>query len=227
VSKLCSAVETTAKSRATIVRQVYICLWVLFVWARDADNVEGLYRASEFAILHAWNLISDDISKSSKIAEEIRVTFSELVALHFLVWDELLDKKILPISGTRHAVSTAVDSIAAVDVNIKLFEVLGRGRAGGECCRRQARNGKDDRALSHEPADLPVVQALGSLPLHPSRHLRVRRGALHHLERQMTVMLRLLGELQDRLDITSREDPALLDRLQRELDPRQLMQSLR
>jgi hypothetical protein len=43
----------------------------------------------------------------------------------------------------------------------------------------------------------------------------------------MTVMLRLLGELQDRLDITSREDPALLDRLQRELDPRQLMQSLR
>jgi uncharacterized membrane protein len=48
-----------------------------------------------------------------------------------------------------------------------------------------------------------------------------------HQERQMTVVLRLLGEVQDRLDIASREDPALLDRLQKELDPRQLMQSLR
>ena len=48
-----------------------------------------------------------------------------------------------------------------------------------------------------------------------------------HLERQMTVMLRLLGEVQDRLDITSREDPALLERLQHELDPEQLLQSLR
>jgi uncharacterized membrane protein len=48
-----------------------------------------------------------------------------------------------------------------------------------------------------------------------------------HLERQMTVMLRLLSEVQGGLDIPSRVDPALLDRLQNELDPKQLMQSLR
>jgi hypothetical protein len=48
-----------------------------------------------------------------------------------------------------------------------------------------------------------------------------------HLERQITVMLRLLGEVEDRLDIASREDPALLDRLQRELDPGQRLQSQR
>ena len=41
----------------------------------------------------------------------------------------------------------------------------------------------------------------------------------------MTIMLRLLGEVQERLDIASREDPALLDRRRRELDPRQLMQA--
>jgi hypothetical protein len=125
VRELCSAAETTAKDRATIVRQVYICLWVLFVLARDADNVEGPYRASEFAILHAWKLICDDVNKRSRITEEISATFSELVTLHFLIWDELLDKKILPVAGIRHAVSTAVHG-AAVDVNIKLFEVLGR-----------------------------------------------------------------------------------------------------
>jgi hypothetical protein len=130
VRKLCSAAETTPKDRITIVRQVYICLWVLFVWARDADNVEGPYRASEFAILHAWKLICGDVTKRSRIAGEISASFSELVTLHFLIWDELLDKKILPVAGTRHAVSTAVDA-AAVDVNIKLFEVLGRAALRG------------------------------------------------------------------------------------------------
>jgi hypothetical protein len=125
VRRLCSAAETTPKGRITIIRQLYICLWVLFVWARDADNVEGPYRASEFAILHAWKLICDDLSKRSRIAEQISATFCELVTLHFLIWEELLDKKILPLAGTRHAISTAVDA-AAVDVNIKLFEVFGR-----------------------------------------------------------------------------------------------------
>ena len=43
----------------------------------------------------------------------------------------------------------------------------------------------------------------------------------------MSAMLRLLGEVQERLDIANREDPALMERLQRDLDPRQLMQSLR
>jgi uncharacterized membrane protein len=48
-----------------------------------------------------------------------------------------------------------------------------------------------------------------------------------HQERQLTVMLRLLGEVQAKLHVASREDAGLLDRLQDELDPRQLMQSLR
>ena len=157
VRQLCSAAETTAKDRATIVRQVYICLWVLFVWARDADNVEGPYRAIEFAILHTWKLICDDLNKRSRIAEEISATFSELVTLHFLIWEELLDKKILPVAGTRHAVSAAVDA-AAVDVNIKLFEVLVAShcvasgssgpRAGATCYHAFAQIGTNRRRVS-------------------------------------------------------------------------------
>lgn len=48
-----------------------------------------------------------------------------------------------------------------------------------------------------------------------------------HLERQMTVTLRLLSEMQDKLEVVSREDPDLLDQLQHELDPKQLVQGLR
>lgn len=48
-----------------------------------------------------------------------------------------------------------------------------------------------------------------------------------HLERQMTMMLRLLREVQEGLQIPTGQDPRVLDRLQRNLDPQQLMQSIR
>lgn len=126
VSAICGAKGTTLRQRATIVRQVYICLWVLFVWARDAGNVEGAYRASEFAILQVWNLIRGDIPETGKNAEQIRIAFGELVGLNHAIWDELIGKKVLPFVDAKHAVSVAVDSPAATDVSLKLFETLSR-----------------------------------------------------------------------------------------------------
>jgi hypothetical protein len=41
IRRLCAVTDTSARQRATIVHQLYICLWVQFVWARDAGNVEG------------------------------------------------------------------------------------------------------------------------------------------------------------------------------------------
>ncbi|MBN9145696.1 MAG: chemotaxis protein [Novosphingobium sp. 63-713] len=123
---LCKVKGTNPRQRATILRQIYICLWVQFVWARDAGNVEGPYRASELAILLAWNLIRADIPKSTKASEEVSFAFSELVNLHFLIWDELIGRKILPFVDHEHAISTAVASSSPVDINLKLFTLMGR-----------------------------------------------------------------------------------------------------
>ena len=126
IGKLCATEETTPKQRTTILRQLYICLWVLFVWARDAGNLEAPYRASERVLLQAWPLIQDDVAKSTKASEEIGVAFADLVNLHFRIWDGLIGEKILPFVGIEHAISVAVDSAAPTDVNLKLFETLGR-----------------------------------------------------------------------------------------------------
>jgi hypothetical protein len=123
---LCDVSDTSPRQRATILRQIYICLWVQFVWARDAANVEGPYKASQLSILLAWNLIRKDIEKSTKTAEEIGTAFADLVKLHFLIWDELIGLKVLPFVDKEHAISMAVDSASSVDVNLKLFELLGR-----------------------------------------------------------------------------------------------------
>lgn len=123
---LCKVEDSTPRQRATILRQIYICLWVQFVWARDAGNVEGPYRASELAILLAWHLIRADVPKSTKASEEVGSAFAELLNLHFLIWDELASGKILPFVDHEHAISVAVGSASPVDVNLKLFTLIGR-----------------------------------------------------------------------------------------------------
>lgn len=126
INGLTSTVPGTAKGRLTTLRQIYICLWVLFVWSRDAENLEASYRASELAILQAWQLISGDIGEKLKVSEEIGTTFAELVDLHFQIWEEYFGRKILPFTGDFHAVSASIETRTSLDINLKLFEVLGR-----------------------------------------------------------------------------------------------------
>lgn len=117
---------TTAAQRLSQARLINICLWIMFVWAREADNVEAPYRASERAVLEIWHLLNADIQRGGKAAEAAGLVVNELVELHFTIWDTLFEVKVLPHADTRHALSSAVGSHAAVDVNLKLFDLVGR-----------------------------------------------------------------------------------------------------
>lgn len=123
---ICATTGTTPRQRTTILRQLSICLWVFFVWARDTGNIEAPYRASERALLHAWQLVHDDIASTSKASEEVGLAYADLVDLHFTIWEALVGEKILPFVDKQHAISVAVNSAASADVNLKLFETLGR-----------------------------------------------------------------------------------------------------
>ncbi|MFM2279979.1 MAG: hypothetical protein RLZZ444_2210 [Pseudomonadota bacterium] len=126
IKALCATTGATPRQRTTILRQLSICLWVFFVWARDTGNIEAPYRASERALLHAWHLIRDDVGRTGKASEDAGLAYADLVDLHFTIWDALIGEKILPFVDKQHAISVAVNSAASVDVNLKLFETLGR-----------------------------------------------------------------------------------------------------
>lgn len=117
---------STAAARLSQARMINICLWIMFVWAREANNVEAPYRASERAKLEVWHLLKADIGRSGKTAEAAGFVINELFELHFVIWDDLFEKKILPHANARHALSSAVGSHASLDVNLKLFELVGR-----------------------------------------------------------------------------------------------------
>lgn len=114
------------KQKKTSLRQAYICLWVLYVWARGEGNLEAPYRASEASMLYAWHSGKEFVGKKSKSAKDVLDIIDQFVKLHMIVSTDFIENKIHPFSEKLHALSTAVDSANSVDVNLSLFETLGR-----------------------------------------------------------------------------------------------------
>jgi len=112
--------------RLRSVRQITLCLWILFGWGRDAHNVEAPYRASEMALLHAWELLKNDVGKRGSGSEAAGLLINALVEQQHAIWDALYAKQVLPHVDSQHAISMAVASQSALDINLKLFEMVGR-----------------------------------------------------------------------------------------------------
>ena len=83
-------------------------------------------RGVDFIQVPTTLLAQVDSSVGGKTAANAGAVINELANLHFSIWDELFEAKILPHAGVRHALSSAVGSPASVDVNLKLFDLIGR-----------------------------------------------------------------------------------------------------
>jgi hypothetical protein len=117
--------------KITAIRQLNICLWILFAWCREANNLEAAYLSSEFTLLHAWELSKPFLGKEGKASEAIRGTLYAVQNVYQLVSTQYLANKILPHTDKLHGLSNAVHPSCEVDVNLKLFDVLGRIAMGG------------------------------------------------------------------------------------------------
>ena len=112
--------------RLSAARQICVSLWMLFVWSREAGNLESAYLSSELALLRVWEMARDVLARNDRSSEPVGSVLSELLDLHFRVWDELIGRKVLPHAGSRDALSAAVRTASPLDVNLRLFDVVGR-----------------------------------------------------------------------------------------------------
>lgn len=117
---------TDEKSRVRVARQIYICLWVLYVWGREVGNMEAPCRSSEFAILSTWELVKPWIDTPSAEHRALATIMNQTVRLHLLIATGFIEGKIAPLCLSRDAIGMAVGSRSAVDVSLKLFDLLGR-----------------------------------------------------------------------------------------------------
>ncbi|MFV7435254.1 MULTISPECIES: chemotaxis protein [Pseudomonas] len=121
----------SGKARVRAARQLNICLWILFVWARSAGNIESPYRASELALLTAWELLRPTLGSSGREIDALSIVVRQMIELHLTISMEFIESRVLPYAKIRHGISMAIGSHSSLDVNLALFEVLGRiGLAG-------------------------------------------------------------------------------------------------
>lgn len=126
VLALREAGSATMKNRLRTARQLNICLWILFVWARDAGNLEAPYRASEYTLLCAWDLLRPTINGKKRNTKALYLVFSQIIKVHLTISSLFLDTKILPYAHLPHGVTMSIDTQNSLDINLAIFEVLGR-----------------------------------------------------------------------------------------------------
>ena len=96
------------------------------MWARGANNTESGYLSSEYAVLVGWSLVKDHIEGKSKAACQLWQSMCRLTALHEGIADDYLTRYVEPRAKILHGLSAAVPSQASLDVNLRMFDLLGR-----------------------------------------------------------------------------------------------------
>lgn len=152
------------------VRTLYLALWILTVWGREAGNLDAPYRASELVVLRCWELLWPVIEADGGRKLEASHALHEVILLHLRIWDELYRDKVLLHASSLHALSFAVWSHESVDVNLAMFETVGRVAMGGLWRLWMSQPlGTAPDAIDGPPADLlsiaeGVAQMAGSNP---------------------------------------------------------------
>lgn len=124
-------VDDNPEKVLTASRQLYICLWILYSWCREQGNIESAYLGSELAVLKGWDSTKAHTLEKNKICRAIADTFSALRSLQLQISLQYVTTIILPHTNNLHALSAAIAPSTAIDVNLKLFDVLGRFAIAG------------------------------------------------------------------------------------------------
>jgi hypothetical protein len=126
IKYLSSKLKGDDRDCVLFIRQVNICLWIIFSWARDIGNLEAAYLSAELAVLHAWKAAKDYLDKTTNVAQSIKTTFYALVQIYRQVSNTYISEKIYPHVHKRHGLSVAIEASSDLDINLRLFDILGR-----------------------------------------------------------------------------------------------------
>lgn len=117
-------------SRLRVARQIYLATWTIFIWCRDAENLEAAYCGSTAAALRMWDLCHAHFGKSGQ-ARVLTKTMHKMLVLNQIISSAYIDKHVKPFGDTEDGLGVSVRPNSSVDVNLKLFEVLGRVALSG------------------------------------------------------------------------------------------------
>ncbi|MGE4497000.1 MAG: hypothetical protein AB7E48_03900, partial [Deferribacterales bacterium] len=120
-----------SKERLKTLRQFNLCLWALFVWCREADNLESAYLSAELTLLMGWELSKSSFHEKKKVDKDIVNTYKAIFNAYCIISDGFINKVVMPHSQKLYYLSYGINSSNDVDVNLKLFDLLGRIAVNG------------------------------------------------------------------------------------------------
>lgn len=122
------SISKTNKSgdKLRAIRQLNISLWILYTWCREANNLEAAYLSAESSLLYAWEIYKSYQNGKDKLAKDINSTYFSILLTYQQICNQYISEKILPHTKNLHAISSAVKPSSDIDVNLKLFDLLGR-----------------------------------------------------------------------------------------------------
>lgn len=175
-SSLVNSGKSSPKANLRSVRLLALTTGVLFGWSRDSGNLEAAYRSSELALLSAWHMIREALDRKVANAAAMTNAFESIVLIHLQISRQWLDKDIFPHAGKKHALSIATNSRSTVDINLKLFDVVGRVAMSGLWALWQAERSDDqqlqDRAVAW--AQLHGRAVVSIINENPALHLPLK-----------------------------------------------------
>ncbi|WP_446924799.1 hypothetical protein, partial [Klebsiella pneumoniae] len=153
---------------APAIVRINICLWVLFSWCRDSGNLEAAYLSSERALLLSWDKVKIHYTGRNKISK----SFDSILDTYHQITDCYIDHCLTPYVKYRYALSHAVSSPCPIDVNFKLFDVLGRLSVKGHWILS---------ALSKNYSEKPPMSCESDEQIKLRLHLRRIMQSISHL----------------------------------------------
>ncbi|WP_144820424.1 hypothetical protein [Marinobacter piscensis] len=124
-SFLSSSIEKPEQKKR-VMRQLSICLWILFAWAREQNNLESTYLAAELLLLRLWELVREYLEEDTKMSASIQSVYFSVFQTFLNVGNELLSKTAVKNASKQHALSQSVRGSTPLEINLRLFDLAGR-----------------------------------------------------------------------------------------------------
>lgn len=123
-----SLLKLIEKSELNILRKIRLinlCLWVLYSWSRNLDNLESIYQCSEKSLFISWLIVKDIYPNTNKEAKEAKISFGNIVRIYRQITGNFVDK-FKHFCDKQYAISANAHYGSHANTNIKIFDILSR-----------------------------------------------------------------------------------------------------
>lgn len=117
--------EKTEKKKIFRVRQLSLCIGLLQHHCIEAKNLDACYRAAETSLLHCWHYLNLRMCTAKRQMKKQWKVFSRLW-WQYIGIGQLYREKISVVCHDAYFMTYACHAGNEVDVNLRLYDVMGR-----------------------------------------------------------------------------------------------------